>query len=232
MAGIRYIDYGSMLWTSAENEILGNTTAQDMALTGSYTWTLSSVWRAGGNLNLIYSALDEYNSAALSVDLGLYYYDPAKMMSAGLVIKSLGAQVLSYDGTYEKLPLDVQLGITKKLTHAPFRFTVTAQNLLDYKLPYLRGQGQSTDNFTTSLLKHFSAGVEFVPSENFLLSVGYNYRRRAELKIDQRGPFGGCSAGFSMRVKKMRVGAAFAQYHLSGTSLQLTLGTNLSNFGL
>ena len=232
MAGIRYVDYGAMLWTTPENEILGNTYAQDMALTGGYSWKMSEKLRAGGNVSLIYSALDEYKSAAFAVDLGLYYNDPSHFFSGGLVIKSLGAQVVSYDQTYEDLPLDVQIGVSKKLAHAPFRFTLTAQNLLNYNLPYLKGAVSSKDDFTSTIFKHLVGGIEFIPSENFLLSFGYNYRRKTELSIDQRNPFGGFSTGLSMRVKKLRVGASFAKYHLSGSSLQMTLGMNMANFGL
>src|SRR5574344_1418746 len=76
MAGIRLIDYGTMPWTSETNELLGETSAQDMVATGTYAWKLSSNWRAGGNFNLIYSVLDSYTSTALGVDLGVYYEQP------------------------------------------------------------------------------------------------------------------------------------------------------------
>jgi hypothetical protein len=238
MAGVRYVDYGSMLWTTAEDEILGNTYAQDLALTGAYSWMLTPYWRAGGAINLVYSVLDEYTSVAVAVDLGLYYHDPEKRLSAGVVVRSLGAQILSYNGTYESLPLDVQVGVTKKLAHAPFRFTLTAQNLLGLNDAYLKregstGQDQSTsDDFVTVLFKHLVGGVEFVPSDKFLLSLGYDYRRKSELEVVQRTPFSGFSAGFSMRFNKVRVGASFARYHLSGNCLQMTLGMNMSKFGI
>jgi len=237
MAGVRYIDYGSMLWTTAENEVLGNTYAQDLALTGTYSWMLSEYWRAGGGVSLIYSVLDEYTSAALAVDLGLYYKNPENLLSAGLVIKNLGSQIVSYNGTYEYMPWDVQLGFSKKFAYAPFRFTLTAQNLTNLTMPYLAeevdGVGTSTNNSLASkVFKHLLVGFEFVPSDNFLLSLGYNYRRKTELGLLQRTSFGGFSTAFSIRVKQMRIGASFAKYHLAGSSLQMTLGLNMSKFGL
>lgn len=229
MVGVRYVDYGAMLWTTPQDDVLGYTYAQDMALTGSYSWMLSEKWRAGGSLNLIYSSLDEYKSAAFSTDLGLYYTDPVTSFSAGFVLKNLGAQVVSYHQTYEKLPFDIQLGISKKLAHAPIRFTVTAQNLSELNLPYLRGDSVASDKLVSKLFKHILGGVEFIPSENFLLSLGYNYRRSSEQSIVQRTSFGGFSAGFSMKVKKLRVGASYAKYHISGSTLQMTLSTNMTN---
>jgi len=239
MAGVRYVDYGSMLWTTAEDIVLGNTYAQDLALTGTYSWMLSENWRAGGNVSAIYSVLDEYTSAAIAVDLGVYYNNSAQLLSAGFVIKNIGSQIVSYDETYEKMPWDVQFGITKKLAHAPFRFTLTAQDLTSSRLSYLAEKEETTsanssnsDSFLGNVFKHVLLGVEFVPSDNFLVSVGYNYRRVSELEINQRTSFGGFTAGFAMRVKNMRVGASYAKYHVAGSSLQMTLGMNMSKLGL
>lgn len=238
MAGVRYVNYGSMLWTTPQDEILGTTMAQDLALTGTYSWMLSERWRAGGNVSFIYSVLDEYTSVAIAVDLGVYYHEPENLISAGLVIKNLGSQIVSYDGTYEPMPRDVQLGISKGLTHAPLRFTLTAQNLLNVKLPYLaENSGASADSsgyngFVGTLFKHLLVGIEFIPRENFMLSLGYNFRRASELNTSQRSLFDGLTAGFSTSVKELRVGASYSKYHNAGSSLQMTLSMNMSRFGL
>jgi hypothetical protein len=241
MAGVRYIDYGSMVWTSAEDDILGETSAKDLALTGGYSWMLSEHWRAGGNISFIYSVLDEYTSAAVAVDLGVYYHSSSQLFSAGFVFKNLGAQIVAYDESYERMPWDIQLGVTQKLEHAPLRFTLTAQNLNASSLDYL-AEAESTETTETStssfkeisqkVFKHVLLGVEFVPSDQFLLSLGYNYRRVSELSIDQRTPFGGFTAGFAFNVKNARVGASYAKYHAAGSSLQLTYGMNLQKVGL
>lgn len=241
MAGVRYVDYGSMLWTTPENEILGDTYAQDLALTGTYSWLMSDHWRAGGNVSAVYSVLDEYTSAGIAVDLGVYYNDPESFFSAGFVVKNLGSQIVSYDATYERMPWDIQFGVSKKLAHAPFRITMTAQNLTNLNLSYLEeekeagavsGSDSNKNTLFSKVFKHVLLGVEFIPSENFLLSFGYNYRRISELSINQRTPFGGLTAGFALRVKNMRVGASYAKYNAAGGSLQMTLGMNVSKFGL
>jgi hypothetical protein len=237
MAGIRYLDYGSMVWASEEDDILGETYAKDLAFTGSYSWMISEYWRAGSNMSLIYSVLDEYTSVAVAVDLGLYYHSADQLMSVGLVFKNLGSQIVAYDQTYERLPWDIQLGITRKLTHAPLRFTLTAQNLNSSSMDYLAEEEttETTDNsnnLSQKIFKHLLLGVEFVPSNRFLLSLGYNYRRVSELGIDQRTSFGGFTAGFAFNVKNTRVGASYAKYHTAGSSLQLTYSMNLHKVGL
>lgn len=238
MAGIRYINYGEMLWTNAQNDVLGTTYAGDLALTGAYSWQLSQYWRAGGSLSMIYSVMDEFTSIGLGVDLGVYYNNPATFFSVGFVLKNMGAEVVAYDQTYEKMPWDVQFGLSKKFAHAPFRFTITVQNLTKLSTSYLAevantdGAAIKGDNLAQQIFKHTLLGFEFVPSDNFLLSVGYNYRRQSELAIAQRTAFSGFTAGFSMKVKNARVGASYAKYHASGSSLQLTYGMDLSKIGL
>jgi hypothetical protein len=238
MAGIRYINYGEMLWTNSADDILGTTYAGDLALTGAYSWQLSEHWRAGGSLNMIYSVMDQYTSIGLGVDLGLYYNNPSTYFSAGFVLKNMGAEVVAYDETYEKMPWDAQFGLSKKFAHAPIRLTMTVQNLTKLSTTYLAevvntdGTAVSGDNLAKKIFKHTVFGVEFVPSDNFLLSIGYNYRRQSELAIAQRTAFSGFTAGFSMKVKNARVGASYAKYHAAGSSLQLTYGMDLSKVGL
>jgi hypothetical protein len=236
MAGIRYINFGEMVWTSAQNEILGDTYAGDLALTGAYSLKLSEHWRAGVSLSLIYSVLDEYTSVGLSTDLGLYYENPGQFLSAGLVVKNAGAEIVAYDETYERLPWDIQLGMSKKFAHAPLRFTVTVQNLTNMAISYLAEESDDetteSENLAQKIFKHTLLGFEFVPSDNFLLSLGYNYRKISELGIAQRTFFSGFTAGFSLRVKTARIGASIAKYHVAGSSLQMTYAMDLSKIGL
>ena len=238
MAGIRYVNYGEMRWTNAADDLLGTTYAGDLALTGAYSWKLSPHWQAGGSVSLIYSVMDEFSSVGLGVDLGLFYHNPATLFSAGFVLKNMGAEVVAYDETYEKMPWDVQFGLSKKFAHAPFRLTLTVQHLTKLSTSYLAevapadGTAVSGDNLAQQIFKHTLLGVEFVPSDHFLLSLGYNYRRKSELAIAQRTAFSGFTVGFSMKVKNARVGASFGKYHSAGSSLQLTYGMDLSKIGL
>jgi len=237
MAGVRYVDYGSMPWTSEQDEILGTTYAKDLALTGAYSWMLAERWRAGSSISLIYSVLDEYVSAAISVDLGVFYNDPEHFFSAGLTLKHLGSQIVSYNDQYESMPWDIRLGISKKLAYAPFRFNLTAQHLNQRAFTFLddstvvnkaTGFGKFADNVFSRVI----AGVDFIPSENFMLNLGYNYRRSSQLGINQRTFFGGFSAGVMLRVKQVKAGASFARYHIGGSSLQMTISFNSSIFGI
>ncbi len=232
MAGIRGINYGSMPWTSETNELLGETLAQDMVLTGAYAWQLSDTWRAGGSFNLIYSALDVYTSTAIAVDLGLYYEQSDRLFTAGMTVSNLGSQLSSYDGTYERMPWDIRLGVSKKLAHAPLRFNLTAHHLTQTSLSYVNRVDTRDLNVADQIFSRLVGGVDFVPSDQVLFSLGYNYRRVRELGIGQRTFFGGFSAGMLLTFKQVKAGASFARYHAGGNSLLMSLTFNTSVFGL
>jgi hypothetical protein len=232
MAGVRYLNYGTMLWTDSEGSVLGTTSASDLAMTGVYGLKLNHRWRAGVSLSLLYSVLDDYTSVGLCSDLGLYYFNPDQLFSAGFVLKNMGAQVNPYDEVYESMPWDIQLGVSKKLAHAPLRFSVTFQGLSHPEIRYIEvvdgEETLTTGNLFNKIMNHTILGVEFVPSSHFLLSLGYNYRRFTELAIAQRTPFAGFTAGFALNVKSVRIGVSYAKYHVAGNSLQLTYAMNLS----
>lgn len=226
LASIRYLDYGRIDGADEYNQTTWSTHAKDMAIGGGYAFLLSDYWRGGANMHFIYSVLDEYTSLGMVVDLGVYYKNPDKQFQAGLVVKNLGSQFTPYEDTYEPLPWDIQLGISKTLEHAPFRVSLTAWGFNSWAYPYTSETTEDVideSTFVQNVFKHLLIGVELVPSDNFQLSIGYNARRRLELAIDQRTLLTGFSAGFSTKVKKLRVGASFAKYHLAGNSLQMTL---------
>ncbi|MGG6495838.1 UNVERIFIED_CONTAM: DUF3308 domain-containing protein, partial [Bacteroidetes bacterium 56_B9] len=75
------------------------------------------------------SHYDKYSSFAIGVDLGLNYYHQESDFSASLVARNLGGQLKAFEERHEKLPVDVQLGFSKRLSHAPFRLSLTLHDL-------------------------------------------------------------------------------------------------------
>lgn len=224
MTAVRYLDYGHMQGADIHGNSTGDFAARDMAITGGYSFLMNDYLRGGISANFIYSILDEYSSLGMSVDLGLYYFNEDKLFWAGLTLKNLGGQFKAYQDTYERLPWDVQLGICKKLEHAPFRFSVTTERLWEWGLTDIKWHEQ--------ILRHLILGIEFMPSDAFHVNIGYNVRRRVDLSIEQRNMLSGLSAGCSFSVKQMRIGLAYAKYHLSGNSLSFSFTTPLSIFSL
>src|SRR5690606_290615 len=140
--GFQFVDYGSFKETTEYNEIIGEFTAKDIALNLIYSRQLTDYLTAGVTFKPIYSAYERYVSYGAALDLGLHYQQPGKLFSAGLVFRNMGTQLKGYysgsEGQhFEPLPFDIQLGMTHKLEHAPFRFSLTLHNLHRWELSYV-----------------------------------------------------------------------------------------------
>ena len=221
----QYFGYGKYESYDDENNHLGEASAKDMNFMGMYNYDLSDYWSGGVIAKFIYSNYEKYSSFAIAVDLGLNYYNESSDFSASIVFKNLGGQIVKYDKEYDKLPMDVQIGFTKRLSHAPFRVSVTMPYLTNWKSSP-RNDGKE-DKFGKILLNHFVLGLDFTPSENFYVSLGYNCKRGSEMKINGSSHWAGLTLGTGIQIKRIKIGGSFAKYHSVGSSLLFNLGMAL-----
>ena len=242
-AGMHYINYGSFQRTDELGEAQGTFRASEYALNLVYSRNfLDSALTAGVNLKPIFSSFEQYNSVGIAMDLGVSYHHKATLTTVGFVIKNLGTQLSSYTGSREKIPFEIQAGITQGLAHAPFRFSITLQHLERWDLSYqVPGQEEEVvlgnapeksgfDQFGDKLMRHVVFGVEFLIGKNFHVDLGYNYKRRQEMKVNVHPGMVGFSMGFGFRVSKFHFAFGRASYHLAGGTNHFSLTTNLSDF--
>jgi hypothetical protein len=153
----------------------------------------------------------------------------------------MGAQITSYTTNRERLPFEIQAGVTQGLAHAPFRFTLTLQHLERWDLSYtlqdddVSFSGSDDDKsgfdaFADNLMRHVVLSTEFLLGKNFHIDLGYNYKRRKEMMVSSRPGMVGFSAGFGFRVSKFHFSFGRASYHLAGGTSHFSLTTNLSEF--
>jgi hypothetical protein len=79
-------------------------------------------------------------------------------------------------------------------------------------------------------MRHIVFGSEVFIGENFILRVGYNYRRRQELKLPEKSGAAGFSYGLGLRVKRFHISYARAIYHAAGPSNHFTVSTDMSKW--
>lgn len=241
--GVNYLHYGSFDGYTEEEIPTGSFSAGDLCLSAVYSRRLAKNFMAGIAIKPIYSYIESYHSFGLAVDVGANYYLPEHDFSVGLVVKNFGVQFKGYyseDGSQhrESLPWDIQLGITKRLAHAPLRFSVTYVGLNRWNLDYYK---QSTSgSFLTDdkdkgigwgdmLLRHFVIGAEFIPSNNFYISAAYNHRRSREFSLENKKSINGFSFGAGFRVYRFSLGFAYAQYAASGNTITISLTASLDS---
>lgn len=240
-AGMHYVNYGEFDRTDELGENQGTFRASEYALNLVYARSLiDSMLTVGVNMKPIYSALESYSSLGLAFDVGLTYNIPQTFTTIGLVAKNMGFQLTTYTGVKEQLPFEIQAGITQGLAHAPFRFSIIYQNLERWDLTYELANSDDSfidetevggfDIFGDKLMRHLVFGVELLLGENFHVDLGYNYKRRQEMKVTARPGTVGFSWGFGFRISKFHISYGRASYHLAGGTNHFSLTTNLSDF--
>ena len=222
----RYVDYGEFEGYTEDNIYTGTFTAKDIEIAATYSYLLDEEWSGGVTGRLIYSKYEALSAIALGVDLGINYYNPENEISASFVIKNLGGQVKSFEDKSEKLPVDVQLGISKKLPHAPIRLSLTLTNLHKWGKDDFYNADGSEDSTSDLLLKHIVFGADALLGKNFYASLGYNFRMSKELSAGS-SKWDGLSIGAGLNINKVKFGASYSKLHVSSSSFLFNLSYTL-----
>ncbi len=240
--GIQYINYGEFESTNDVGEVTGTFTANENALHFSYANQYHN-FSYGASLKTVFTQLESYHATAIALDLGGTYADSSNGFTAAFVLRNMGSQVRSYYGEKEALPFEALFAVSKKLKHAPFRFSVTLHNLQQFDLTYTDPNEQSTQidlstglpvvkkfSMLDKLARHVALGTEVLLTDNFNLRIGYNHQKRKELAVDTRNSTVGFSWGFGLKIKKINFSYGSARVHLAGSSNMFSLSVNPSDF--
>ena len=208
----QYMDYGSMKETTADNQELGTFSARDIAIGGTFAYALTNELSGGVTAKFITSYIGSYNSLALGVDLGINYYHEDYDLSLSAVARNLGGQFKAYKDDFDRIPLDLQIGATKRIGHSPLRVSATMSRLNDWS----EGFG-----------RHFAIGADVLLGQSIYVAAGYNFRRASEMKIsDAEGSSAhgaGLSLGAGLTLERFKLHVAYAKYHVSASSILINI---------
>ncbi|NQU54178.1 MAG: type IX secretion system protein PorQ [Bacteroidetes bacterium] len=237
--GMHYINYGDFREATELGELTGiNFNAAEYALNIIYSNNYKRL-KYGANLKPILSSFESYQSVGIAADLGISFSSKNSLTNVALVASNMGTQITTYydNGSREKIPFNLQAGISRRLSHAPLIFSITLQQLNNWDLanpePDPNSDGELSiferdESFAKQIMRHTVFGIEVLPSENFILRAGYNYQRRQELKFDDKVSSVGFSFGFGVKVKRFRLDYANSRFHLASSSNLFSLGINLN----
>lgn len=212
----QYVNYGKMKEVDENNVQTGEFSAKDLSFAGYFSYMLTNRLTGGISARLITSYLGSYNSIGFGVDLGLNYYDSDHEWSLALVLKNLGGQLKAYHDNFERMPFDIQMGVTKRFTGTPFRLHATLVDLnhLDYKF-----------------LNHVVVGADVLLTESIWIGGGYNFRRADDMKITTTNGSSSHGAGLSfgagLNLERFKLNLAYGKYHVSSSSLVLNIAYEL-----
>lgn len=239
---VQYVDYGTFTRTDESGNELGQFRAGEYVVQVGGGIPVDSLFSVGANVKFITSNLDTWTSTAWAVDLGGVFHKESKGITVAAMVRNFGYQTSSFTGNREKLPLQVQLGATYRFKHAPFRLGLMFEQLQQWDLTYedpnatrqidpLTGEVvvEKVSNFQKAML-HVVPSAEILLSENFMLRVAYNYRRRQEMVLPEKPSLTGVSFGVGLRVKKMHISYGYSQLNLAGVSNTFTLAARFADF--
>ena len=243
--GLHYLDYGRMQYADKDGNLTGGTFgARDILVDVMYARQLHPCWKIGITLKPVYSIYEAYSSFAIGADVGAHFQTKDSTFQMGLVLANIGWQLKGFysdegGSNHEMLPLNLQLGLTYRVKHAPLRFHMQIHNMQTW---YLNYEWTSLDKSPTTgdyiphdvkwydmLFRHTIWSIEVVPkSERFYIALSYNHRRRAELNLIDQRSLAGFSLGVGVRIKQVRIAFALSQMTKSNFSYQagITLDIN------
>lgn len=223
-----YMGYGKMTRADMYGNQLGEFTAKDMAMSATFSYEFNDYWSGGVTGKFLYSGYDTYSSLGIGFDFGLNYYKEQTDFSFSIVARNLGAQLKHYTGgTKEKLPANLLIGISKRLAHAPLRLSVTMQELQNWKNSAINEANGTEQKFFNKLINKFVFGLDFIPTKNLYVGLGYNCKIASDMTINGSTHWAGLTFGAGMRIKKFRIGASYARYHVSASSFMVNLSLSL-----
>ena len=126
--GLHYMGYGNIKMTDVSGNEMGDFIANDYVAQVSMASTFRKNIILGATLKLVQSNYGIYKSSGLAMDLSIAYTSSSRLLRASILANNVGAQIKSYTEK-ERLPLNIIMGVSKKLENAPIQFSLTAQRL-------------------------------------------------------------------------------------------------------
>ena len=223
----RYVDYGKIPETTADGTRTGTFHPKDMAVGATFSYMLNDRLSAGLTGNFICSRYGSMTSVAIGVDLGLLYTVPDQGITLAIAATNLGGQIKAFENTFQKLPFDLTASASFRLSHAPFRFTVSMDNLTRWSRSDYYFADDQKSGFGEILKRHLSAGVDLLLSERFYISAGLNMRNRIELAGEGNKGLTGITIGTGLRIGRVMFDLSYGKYQVSESSLICNFAFNL-----
>jgi hypothetical protein len=245
MAGVQGYNYGKF---DGYDDLANRTStfyAEDYTINLGYAYAIEKNAKFGINVKTIFSNYEKYRSIGSAIDFGFMYYDTNSNFTFGAVIKNMGIQWKSYAGKKEKLYPEIQVGVSKKLKNAPFTVSLVYDQVQEWDLTYtdadnpietfdpISGKVKRKSKaaiITDRALRHIIIGSEIYFTKNLIGRVGFNFRRRKELAVNDAPGVAGLTWGVQVKVNKFGISYGGAAYHPSSTSHLLGLTFNLGDF--
>lgn len=241
---LRYASYGRMDRTDETGAELGTFSAGDFALGASLGRSLNKNLSIGATFNLIWSQLESYSSMGVSLDFAGMYRSTNERTIVTAMVRNIGVQLFNYtDKTRTPLSINAMIGVSQKLNHAPFRFSVVMHDLNRWDLTYFDpNEKPKNDPLTGELIpvekagfgeklgRHFIFQVEALIGKVVTIRGAFNYNMRRQLLVENRPGMGGFSFGAGLNFKHFTVDYGLYIFSSAGFNNMISLRTNIDSW--
>ncbi len=239
-AGINYQSYGSFDGRDISGNSTGTFRAGDYGLYGSYTQQWKK-FHYGITTQILFSNYAQYSSIAFAWNLGAAYINSDKKLLLTTYIKDAGIQAKPYvDKVREKLPLQVNIGLSKTFEKLPVTLQVIVHDLQNPDLSFPVEDknslftGQSTTKktpFFDKMFRHFIFGANIAVAKPVHLRFGYDHLDRKALSFEGKKGFSGISAGFGIHIQAFDFDYGISPYSGGNILHHIGLQVRLADFG-
>lgn len=236
-------NYGNFVRADELGNELGSFSVKDVAFQAGYSYQIDSSFSVGSNIKFINSSYDVFQSNGIGLDLSVAYKRVSKDLDMVLTLRNVGKQLKTYTDSIGALPTNLTFSVYKRLGKSPLRFVITADHLEKWDLTFedpnrvievdpITGEvvNEEKNGFGNKLMRHIKLGGEVFLSKSIVARIGYDYRRRQELKIDQKTGASGISWGLAVRLSYFQFSYGRASYHLAAPSNLFSLQWQFGDF--
>jgi hypothetical protein len=241
-AGIQFLNYGDFVSSDEIGNTSGSFNASEYAITLGAGREYAEHFYYGINATYLTSHLESYTASGAAVTFAGAYHDSAQGFAATILFKNVGTQFRSYTNSEkEPLPFDLQAGISKRVPHTPFLFSLVLHDLYRWDIRYddpnaqqetsilLDSTQQTKDKkyIADKIFLHAIIGTEIYFGNSFRISIAYNHQHRQELAFENRKGLSGFSFGAGLRINRFRFDYARSVYDVADGVNHLSLSANL-----
>ncbi len=241
-AGIQFLNYGNFTATDEIGNPIGTFNGSDYALTLGAGRTYADRFHYGMSATFLTSKLESYSANGATLTFAGAYHDSTHGFTATVLFKNVGTQFKSYlSGQNEPLPFDIQAGVSKRLEHTPFLFSLVLHDLYRWDIRYddpnevdqstifIDSTQQTKDKkyIADKIFLHTVIGAEIFFGKAFRINIAYNHQRRQELAFQDRRGLAGFSFGADLTINRFTVSYGRAIYNVAGGVNHFSLGMNL-----
>lgn len=210
-----YTSYGAFERADETGNRFGSFGGNDVAFGFTYGNEIDSMISYGATAKFIYSGIDDMASTAVAIDAGLHIRIPKSRTNLGISVMNLGAQLSTFDGTTDRLPVDVRIGVNHQLRGLPLLVNASINHLAD-----------DVESFTDRFL-NFSVGGELSLGKALKLRVGYDNATRNRTGVNIASQLAGLSGGVGIILKTLTIDYAVSTFGSAALLHRFSVATGL-----